>query len=340
MVWLSYVALFGALLLPLVFKVPIFLQMIVTATSCVVLGSYRASKKEQERKRKGGSREAQVITERDAYKFPVIASLSLLGLYFAFKFLPEYWLNLLLTIYVVVLGSSALFTFVLPLVEGFLAKLGWNLEFFFGVSLAHIFCFLLSSIIGYWNFDTKSWLSNNILGSSMSVLGIELLALGDFLSSCILLFGLFFYDIFWVFASKPVFGANVMVTVAKSFDGPIKLIFPKTISGNSQEYSMLGLGDIVIPGLFVAMILRFDWRNSRNESDEEIKMPYFKTVVAAYVFGLALTFLAVDVFHAAQPALLYLVPCCLGSVTCLSFIRAEFKQLVKYDESKDEKTKN
>jgi len=41
---------------------------------------------------------------------------------------------------------------------------------------------------------------------------------------------------------------------------------------------MLGLGDIVIPGLFVAMILRFDWRNSRNESDEEIKMPYFKTV--------------------------------------------------------------
>jgi Signal peptide peptidase len=32
-----------------------------------------------------------------------------------------------------------------------------------------------------------------------------------------MLVGLFFYDIFWVF------GTDVMVTVAKSFDGPIKV---------------------------------------------------------------------------------------------------------------------
>jgi Signal peptide peptidase len=35
----------------------------------------------------------------------------------------------------------------------------------------------------------------------------------------IMLVGLFFYDIFWVF------GTDVMVTVAKSFDGPIKVNF-------------------------------------------------------------------------------------------------------------------
>ena len=33
--------------------------------------------------------------------------------------------------------------------------------------------------------------------------------------------GLFFYDIFWVFFTP------VMVTVAKSFDAPIKLLFPR-----------------------------------------------------------------------------------------------------------------
>ncbi|GJQ09310.1 hypothetical protein GpartN1_g1101.t1 [Galdieria partita] len=340
MLWISYSALVAVLLLPLVFKVPVFLQMIITATSCVVLGSYRAAKKEQERKRKGGNRDAQVITERDAYKFPVIASVSLLGLFFAFKFLPEYWLNLFLTLYVVFLGASAFFAFSLPLVEVFFNSFSLNREFYFDVTLAHISCLVLATLVGYWNISSRSWLSNNILGSSMSVLGIEMLALGDFLSSCILLVGLFFYDIFWVFASKPVFGANVMVTVAKNFNGPIKLIFPKSFSGNAEEYSMLGLGDIVIPGLFVAMILRFDWRSLRNQNEEDTKTPYFTAVVFAYMLGLVLTFLAVEVFNAAQPALLYLVPCCLGSVTFLSLIRTEFKQLMKYNESKEDKSKN
>jgi hypothetical protein len=64
----------------------------------------------------------------------------------------------------------------------------------------------------------------------------------------ILLSGLFFYDIFWVF------GTEVMVSVAKNFDAPIKVIWPKNIIGvlagtvEKTEFTMLGLGDIVIPG--------------------------------------------------------------------------------------------
>lgn len=47
-----------------------------------------------------------------------------------------------------------------------------------------------------------------------------------------------------------------MVTVAKSFDVPIKLLFP--YSWDPEKFSMLGLGDIVIPGIFVALCLKFD----------------------------------------------------------------------------------
>jgi minor histocompatibility antigen H13 len=36
----------------------------------------------------------------------------------------------------------------------------------------------------------------------------------------LMLWGLFFYDIFWVY------GTDVMLTVAKSIDAPIKLMFP------------------------------------------------------------------------------------------------------------------
>ena len=64
--------------------------------------------------------------------------------------------------------------------------------------------------------------------------------------------GLFFYDIFWVFGTdKLLTGDSVMVTVAKSLDAPIKLLFPKTLAAEKLEFSILGLGDIVIPGILV-----------------------------------------------------------------------------------------
>jgi hypothetical protein len=41
----------------------------------------------------------------------------------------------------------------------------------------------------------------------------------------------------------------LQVTVAKSFDAPIKLLFPRDVFAAEFKFSMLGLGDIVIPGL-------------------------------------------------------------------------------------------
>ena len=70
----------------------------------------------------------------------------------------------------------------------------------------------------------KHWLANNLLGLAFAVNGVELLHLNNVATGCILLSGLFFYDIFWVF------GTDVMVTVAKSFEAPIKLVFPQVFN--------------------------------------------------------------------------------------------------------------
>jgi minor histocompatibility antigen H13 len=73
-----------------------------------------------------------------------------------------------------------------------------------------------------------------------------MLSIDSFKTGMILLSGLFFYDIFWVF------GTEVMVTVAKSFDAPIKVVWPKQWFGlqpdDALQFTMLGLGDIVVPG--------------------------------------------------------------------------------------------
>lgn len=63
---------------------------------------------------------------------------------------------------------------------------------------------------------------------------------------------LFFYDIFFVF------GTDVMLTVAKNIDAPIKLLFPRDWNAAEPKFSLLGLGDIVLPGIFIAFCLRYD----------------------------------------------------------------------------------
>ena len=66
-------------------------------------------------------------------------------------------------------------------------------------------------------FITKHWLLNNLFGISFSIIGIKALVVPNFKIGYLLLLGLFFYDIFWVY------GTDVMVTVATSIDAPIKL---------------------------------------------------------------------------------------------------------------------
>ena len=111
----------------------------------------------------------------------------------------------------------------------------------------------LCSVVGVWYILKKHWLANDLLGMAFAINGVELLHLNNVVTGCILLGGLFFYDIFWVF------GTDVMVTVAKSFEAPIKLVFPQDLLENglaAKNMAMLGLGDIVIPGIFVALLLR------------------------------------------------------------------------------------
>jgi minor histocompatibility antigen H13 len=54
----------------------------------------------------------------------------------------------------------------------------------------------------------------------------------------------------------------MMVTVAKSLDVPIKLMFPRPgpadEPGAPPSHAMLGLGDVVLPGIMIGLALRFD----------------------------------------------------------------------------------
>jgi len=117
----------------------------------------------------------------------------------------------------------------------------------------------------------------------------------------------------------------MMVQVATTLDIPIKLLWPKSRTFSDKHgFTMLGLGDIVVPGLFIALALRYDYHRSPNASTRSFSKPYFHAAMFAYVAGLATTMSVMHFFKAAQPALLYLSPACILSFLLTALARGEF----------------
>jgi minor histocompatibility antigen H13 len=106
-------------------------------------------------------------------------------------------------------------------------------------------------------------------------------------------------------------GADVegkMVKVATTLDAPIKILWPKSSDFSSAKgFTMLGLGDIVIPGAFVTLALRRDLFVSPERNPHvRFAKPYFTAALVSYVLGLVSTMVVMHTWKKAQPALLYL----------------------------------
>lgn len=112
--------------------------------------------------------------------------------------------------------------------------------------------------IGYNHFIDKPWWLTNLQGFAVSYTALQVMSPTTFATGSLILSGLFFYDIWAVFFTP------LMVTVAKNLDQPIKLLFPRPDEPGAEgkppvkSFSMLGLGDIVLPGLMIGLALRFD----------------------------------------------------------------------------------
>lgn len=291
------------------------------------------------------------MNQSDAYWFPVIGSGVLFGFYLIFKFFSKEYINLLLTVYFGIFGASSLGSMLGSAFHGILPaalamkqarvlaltrladrKEEWRLE----ITWPRIVGFLMAAGLAAFYSYSKNWLASNLFGMAFALSAITMLHLDSFKTGMTLLAGLFVYDVFWVF------GTDVMVSVAKSFNAPVKLLFPRNIFvpqwwAASGNFTMLGLGDIVIPGVMVALCLRFDEHVASNK--KSFAKPYFWTCFIAYWVGLITTMVVMHTFKAAQPALLYLSPACILAPLSVAVVRGELKALLAYSTEEPEKTK-
>lgn len=77
------------------------------------------------------------------------------------------------------------------------------------------------------------------------------------------------------------------------------------------------------PTYFVYSTVTFDFSLNRNRNT------YFNASFFAYVLGLSVTIFVMHMFKHAQPALLYLVPACLGIPTLIALINGDISAMFK-----------
>eukprot|EP00591_Stephanopyxis_turris_P012612 CAMPEP_0195509108 /NCGR_PEP_ID=MMETSP0794_2-20130614/2133_1 /TAXON_ID=515487 /ORGANISM="Stephanopyxis turris, Strain CCMP 815" /LENGTH=685 /DNA_ID=CAMNT_0040636243 /DNA_START=250 /DNA_END=2307 /DNA_ORIENTATION=- len=248
------------------------------------------------------------------------------------------------------------------------------------VTLVNIFALITSYgigitwiIVGFTASDPSIilfyWVLQDIMGACMCITFLGLIRLNSIKVASILLTAAFFYDIFFVFITPYFFQKSIMITVATSGGpptadptwcekypsdadcqggDPLPMLFTIPRLGDYQGgASLLGLGDVVLPGLLLSLACRLDCAKRvvglssggrgictspiSNTSTPCCKSGvcsgYFYPVLVAYAVGLMLANMAVYLMKMGQPALLYLVPCCLGTMCFIAWSKGEMRDL-------------
>ncbi|KAJ0406968.1 hypothetical protein P43SY_005201 [Pythium insidiosum] len=229
-----------------------------------------------------------------------------------------------------------------------------------------------------------AWILQDLFGVCLCILFLRTIRLPNLKIATIMLSLVFLYDIFMVFISPFIFKESVMIKAATGGsqgaatvdDGyclrypmntefkclkeqvPILLRLPKVIDWRGGQ-SMLGLGDIVLPGLLVVFCARYDYATRGQlmgrvkphlsqlktalEAGELGEQPpqqalmdsrpaaarrgLFGIVMWGYAIGLLMANIAVAVMQQGQPALLYIVPTTLGTLWFVAWRRGILRKL-------------
>ncbi|KAH7108110.1 signal peptide peptidase-domain-containing protein [Auriculariales sp. MPI-PUGE-AT-0066] len=295
------------------------------------------------------------ISSGDAYLFPFLGAAVLLSLYYIMKFLGPEWLSLLIGWYFALTGTLSVWRTSTSLLKRVMGRATWNSFRQWNLKMPYVsadafslrfrtpsLIMLPMSVVPSAMYilipgEKRSMLLGNILALSLTHTALALLKLDSFATGVVLLSGLFFYDIWFVFYTE------VMVSVATGLDVPIKLVWPKSFTFTSSSGSaMLGLGDIVIPGAFISLCLRYDFARAvariRASDGKPIAVttPYFTAGMTGYTIGLLTTIFVMHTFRAAQPALLYLSPACIISFFATAWALGELKQALAYDDGEED----
>ena len=188
-------------------------------------------------------------------------------------------------------------------------------NYIFGLNFFEITSLIISGSIIALYFITRHYILNDLICFCLAFTTLSFIILKSFMLCFVCLFAFFIYDTFWVFYSEKIFTENVMVVAATSIQIPIKIEFPILFSNNPIKNCMLlGLGDILLPGMIIKYSRRFDLLKKRMDK-KKVGIRKKRSKISFYFYNLILYFISVAaamimmfVFNHGQPVLFYISP--------------------------------
>ncbi|XWS49960.1 hypothetical protein CRYUN_Cryun12cG0047300 [Craigia yunnanensis] len=270
------------------------------------------------------------INTTSAVLFVVVASCFLVMLYK----LMSYWFVELLVVLFCIGGVEGLQTCLVALLSRWFKHAGESyikVPFFGALSYLTLavspFCVAFAVVWAVYRNVSFAWIGQDILGIALIITVLQIVHVPNLKVGTVLLSCAFLYDIFWVFVSKKLFHESVMIVVARGDksgeDGiPMLLKIPRMFDPWGG-YSIIGFGDILLPGLLIAFSFRYDWLANKT-----LRAGYFLWAMIAYGLGLLVTYVALNLMDGhGQPALLYIVPFTLGTFLTLGRKRGDLRVL-------------
>ncbi|XP_066111420.1 signal peptide peptidase-like 2C [Saccopteryx bilineata] len=192
---------------------------------------------------------------------------------------------------------------------------------------------LCTAVTVFWvahrNEDSWAWLLQDALGVAYCLFVLRRVRLPKLKNCTSFLLALLAFDVFFVFITPLLSrtGESIMVEVALGpADSlsherlPMVLKVPRlgfsALTLCDRPFSILGFGDIVVPGFLVAYCHRFDVQMHSRQV-------YFVACTVAYAMGLLATFAAMVLMQMGQPALLYLLSSTLLTSLAVATCRQE-----------------
>lgn len=270
------------------------------------------------------------INTTSAILFVFVASCFLVILY---KLMSSWFVELLVVLFCIG-GVEGLQTCLVALLSRWFKRSGRSyikVPFFGALSYLTLavspFCIAFAAVWAIYRNLSFAWIGQDILGIALIITVLQIVHVPNLKVGTVLLSCAFLYDIFWVFLSKKLFDESVMIVVARGDrsgeDGiPMLLKIPRMFDPWGG-YSIIGFGDILLPGLVVAFSLRYDWLANKT-----LRAGYFLWAIFAYGLGLLVTYVALNLMDGhGQPALLYIVPFTLGTFLTMGKKRGDLKVL-------------
>ncbi|KAF9958439.1 hypothetical protein BGZ72_000358 [Mortierella alpina] len=293
-----------------------------------------------------GNATSENVSLGDAILSPVLGSTVLYGLHYAVSLRDLTYVKIAVAAYFSILGMFAMAQTGVNVLTAISKLLAFQLDSWH-INLAnkskgyysarftviHLVMLVVSILTAGYYAATQHWIISNVFGLCLALSAIQLFALDTFKTGLFFLIGLTVYDVAWAMEAK------ILASVARSFNLPLKVIFPRLLlglpAGQAHQFVALSLGDIAIPGIFVALCLRFDQhragtRNPALGHSTGFRKPYFTGCLVAYALGLGSFFYTTHILKISQPALLYLAAACILSVFMTAVVRGEMKQVFGY----------